>query len=145
MPITKKRTFAATDLVVAWQGGAVDIDGRPYVFERGRRLRGDHPVVKALGEGAFVLDGTPDDEMPSAVDELVRADDEAARAVKPKAPPRIDPATPLRDLLVCRRAVTMSEAGACARGAIVLADDPIVALAPDAFRPLTAHLGARLS
>jgi hypothetical protein len=145
MAITKKRPFAATDLVVAWQGGAVDIDGRPYVFERGKRLRGDHPVVKALGEAAFVLDGTPADEMPSVVDELVRADDEAARAVKAKAPPRIDPATPLRDLLVCRRAITMSKAGTCAQGAIVLVDDPIVALAPDAFRPLVTCLGARLS
>jgi hypothetical protein len=63
---------------VSWQSGSVDVDGTPYSFVTGERLRGDSPAVKAAF-WCFVPDGTPDGEMPSAFSQVVELAD-AARA-----------------------------------------------------------------
>jgi hypothetical protein len=41
--------------------------------------------------------------------------------------PRIDPKTPISQLMVCTRAIIRSVAGPCKEGLIVMADDPRIA------------------
>jgi hypothetical protein len=52
----------------------------------------------------------------------------------------ITEATRVGELVVCDRGIVWSTAGSCREGAIVLADDPRVAAAPEAFRPLIERL-----
>ena len=47
--------------------------------------------------------------------------------------------------MIATRGVLSSQAGGCEQRAILTASDPIVALAPEAFRPLAHHLGLRSS
>ena len=55
-------------------------------------------------------------------------------------PRRIDPATPVSELVVCTRRIISSPAGPCAPGAIVRRDDLRVEAAPEAFEPLSTRL-----
>ena len=127
-------------MYVAWQGGAVTIEGTPYAFATGTRLRG-YRVVRLFGPEAFVLDGTPADEMPSVFDEMVRRSDEAGAAAASAEPgPSIDPATTLADLRICVRAVLHSTVGTIQEGSIVTATDPRVEAVPEVFDPLERHL-----
>jgi len=67
---------------------------------------------------------------------LVRA------AAKQEHPPRRIPEdTPVSRLMICHIRVIWSKAGGCSEGTIVLDTDPRVAEAPEAFRPLSEHLG----
>lgn len=138
----KTRTKMKIDpaaIYIAWQGVSWDT----YSVGAGTRLRGSHPLVQHLGAEGFVLDGTPPHEWPSAFDEAVAAAEAtAAQAIKPDVPPRIDPATPLADLMVCTQGIIESDAGACGEGRIVTRTDPIVGVAPDCFRPLVEMLGS---
>jgi hypothetical protein len=45
--VPRKQKFKDGDVVLAWQAFVIDVDGTPYTFRTGARLRGDHPVVKA--------------------------------------------------------------------------------------------------
>jgi hypothetical protein len=66
------KTKAADDQIfVAWQAGCCEVDGTPYSWSKGARLRGDHPAVTHVGETAFVADGTPVNEWPSVMDHAV--------------------------------------------------------------------------
>jgi hypothetical protein len=49
---------------------------------------------------------------------------------------RIDPKTPLDELMVCTRGIVRSVAGPCREGTIVRNDDARAVLAPEAFTPL---------
>ena len=65
----------------------------------------------------------------------------AAHAATSDPPPRIDPETKIKDLVVCHISVVRSEWGPCPEGQIMRADHPLVLAAPDAFRPLAEHIG----
>ena len=54
--------------------------------------------------------------------------------------PRIDPKTPISQLMVCTRVIIRSEAGPCREGVIVKIDDPRIAIAPECFNPLSDRL-----
>ncbi len=58
-------------IYVTTQSVAIDVDGVPYVFKHGERLRGSHPAVARLGLGAVVPDGTPESEWPSEIDAAI--------------------------------------------------------------------------
>jgi len=58
----------------------------------------------------------------------------------PAPPPRIDPKTPLTDLMICTRGVLTSVAGAVWEGTIVRKDDARVTAVPEEFRPLIEQL-----
>jgi hypothetical protein len=60
----RKPRFAEREVVRAWQGVAVDVDGIGYTVERGTKLRGDHVVVRHA-PWAFVADTATSDEEPS--------------------------------------------------------------------------------
>ena len=122
-------------------GAAVDTNGETYVVASGERLRGDHPAVQVLGERIFVLDSTPANEMPDRYEGIVTAE-EIEQAGRPITPPRIDPATPLKDLVLCTRGVEWSIAGTAEQGWIFAASDAVVLAAPEAFAPLAEHLGS---
>lgn len=124
----------------AWQGAAIDADGEQFAFDRGTRLRGDHAAVKRLGAGAFVEDGTPENEWPSVFDDVIAMAEAASPPVPQAPPPRIDPATPLSALVACSRGILSSKAGTAREGAIHLADDAIVLAVPEAFMPLSERL-----
>jgi hypothetical protein len=139
---TKTKRFADDDLVEAWQGFAAQLkDGTTASFAAGTQLRGHHPVVREHPEN-FVLAGTPLNERPHVLDRAIEMlERDAAAPTHPS--PRIDPATPLRDLLVCTRAVISSGAGACNEGRIVERADPVVSAAPEAFLPLIERMDRR--
>lgn len=65
---TKSLKFADDEIVVAWQPFAPP--SMAGAIQRGTRLRGDDPIVKAHPQ-FFVPDGTPEREWPSHWDELV--------------------------------------------------------------------------
>jgi hypothetical protein len=77
------------------------------------------------------------------LDEVIEAA-EADTAAKAKAdkpvPPRIDPKTPIGDLLICHVEVLGSTAGGCPEGYVVTRNDPLALAAPEAFAPLADHL-----
>src|SRR5215207_11456700 len=76
----KTETPDANAVYVSWQSGSVDVDGVPYSFHTGERLRGDNPAVQAAF-WAFVPDGSPEGERPNAFTQIVaRADAERAAA-----------------------------------------------------------------
>ena len=143
MALGSKRRFTDREVVIAWQGFAVEVGGMPHVIPTGTRLRGDHPVVRHSPE-AFVRDGTPEGEWPTRFDAVVEVHEERARAAAklapPPAPPRIDPATPISDLRVCITTILNSVAGRCTKGTIVTSSDPLVAAAPEAFGDFTAEM-----
>jgi hypothetical protein len=56
--------------------------------------------------------------------------------------PRIDPRTPLEELMVCDRAIVRSVAGPCREGTIVTRADQRVVLAPECFSPLLDRVDA---
>jgi hypothetical protein len=56
--------------------------------------------------------------------------------------PRIDPKTPLEELMVCNRAIVRSVAGPCREGTIVTRSDLRVVLAPECFSPLLDRVDA---
>jgi hypothetical protein len=65
----RKKTTDGPDpglVYVAWQSGSVEVDGVPYNFRTGERLRGDQPAVQGAPR-CFVPDGTPEHERPSAI------------------------------------------------------------------------------
>lgn len=136
---TRPRKPDPTKIYVAWQGFTTEVDGEQYVFERGTRLRGSHPAVKRMGEAAFVPDGVPPSEWPSVFDAVVAAAE--AKPAPPKPKPRIDPSTPIGELLICIRGITMSKAGPCAEGYLVTRDHPLAKVAPECFASLTERLG----
>ena len=136
-----KMKVDATAWYVAWQGASGAIDGVPYGVSRGDRLRGDSPFVRIMGEGVFVPEDTPQDQWPSPFDESISIGAAAATA-PPARPCRIDPQTVLADLLICTQGILNSSAGPCSPGRIVDRTDPIVAVAPECFRPLQDTLGA---
>jgi hypothetical protein len=57
--------------------------------------------------------------------------------------PRIDPRTPIGDLVVCHVAIINSEWGRCHVGKMLRKDDPLVAAAPQAFQPLMDRIDAQ--
>jgi hypothetical protein len=138
-----KLKIRADQIAVAWQGGAWG----EYAVERGTRLRGDHPMVKHLGEALFVPDGTPENEWPTFLDGIVEdaertAETAAKEAAKIAAanPPAITERTTVGELVQCIQGILASKAGSCPEGTVLLASDPRVGLAPEAFRPLLERL-----
>ncbi len=127
-------------IYVTTQSVAIDVDGVPYVFKHGERLRGSHPAVARLGLGAVVPDGTPESEWPSEIDAAIATlDAELAAEIKatpPPGAPRIDPSTPISALMICVTEIIDSSAGGCNTGRIVLRTDPLVAAASSCFLPL---------
>jgi hypothetical protein len=68
----KKRSEIDKDAVwVCWQTGSAQVNGEDYSFQRGQRLRGDHPLVLAM-PAYFVRDGEP---LPSHWDQIVERTD----------------------------------------------------------------------
>jgi hypothetical protein len=63
--------------------------------------------------------------------------------LRTKTVPRIDPATPLSDLVVCHTAVIRSEWGPCWAGKMLRKDDPLVVAVPQAFQPLMDRIHAQ--
>ena len=57
---------------IAWQPASGTFDGVPVTVRRGERVTGNHPLVRALGPGAFVEDGTPEVDWPSVFAEAGR-------------------------------------------------------------------------
>ena len=61
-----------TELYVAYQAGCMELpNGGDFSWVKGDRLRADHPAVKRLGEAAFVVEGTPRDEIPNLFEDVV--------------------------------------------------------------------------
>ena len=89
MALTKARSskmkIGPDDIVIAWQGAAVDIGGVGYTIARGDRRRGSDPMVQALGRGVFVEDGVPESEWPTVFDGVVATSEAEAAAMPPKA------------------------------------------------------------
>lgn len=138
MTRTKTRPFDDEEIVIAWQGVSVGDHTVPV----GTRLRASHPAVKTIGRAAFIEEAVPPAEWPSARTEAIALlEGTATAAATPEVPSRIDPATPLRELRICTQGVVSSAAGPCAEHRIVTATDPIVAIAPQCFRPLAEVLG----
>ncbi len=133
---TKKLVIDPSQVYVSWQGCA----WREYSISADTRLRGSHPMVRALGAAVFVPDGTPPDEMPHPLDGVIAAAD--AAAPPPPPPARISPDTRLDDLRVCTTEILDSVEGPCRAGRIVHKGDPLVAAAPSAFEPLLGRLGS---
>ena len=142
MSVRTKMRIDPAALYVAWQGASGEIDGVPYWVGRGDRLRGDHPFVRLMGSEVFVEAETPQNLWPSVFDAAIAIGEAiAAAAVRPEVPSRIDPATPLRDLMIATDGIIDSAAGPCAKGRIVHRDDPVVQVAGQFFRPLVDTLG----
>ena len=141
---TRNRRFKADPeaIYVAWQGASGDIDGAQYVVQRGTRLKGSHPFVRHMGSAAFVEDGTPENEWPHVIDGAVdqgeaRGLEEAKERAKAAAKaPSIPPNTRVSELMQCTQTISMSKAGSCSEGTVLLRSDPRVRLVPEAFRPL---------
>ena len=68
--------------------------------------------------------------------------EEIEQTEQPVRPPRINPATPLSDLVLCTREVVESVGGTAGKGTIFAASDAVVLAAPEAFAPLSEHLGS---
>ncbi|MBA3690364.1 MAG: hypothetical protein H0W82_02985 [Actinobacteria bacterium] len=136
MALTKKLVIAPNEIAVAWQGASWG----EYSIQAGTRLRGSHPMVRALGAAVFVPDGTPVSEMPHPLDAVIAEAD--AVVAPPPPPPRISPDTALGDLAICTTEVFSSAEGPCRAGRIVHKGDPLVAAAPTAFAPLLTRLGS---
>ena len=138
----KKMKIDAGRFYIAWMGASADIDGVTHGVSRGDRLRGDHALVRLTGGGVFVSEDLPQDQWPSPFDESISIGAEAASPTPPARPCRIDPQTVLADLMICEQGIIDSSAGSCGTGRIVTRTDPIVAVAPECFRPLMDTLGA---
>ena len=137
-----KMKLDPTKFYIAWMGASADLDGVTHGVSRGDRLRGDHALVRLLAGGVFVPEDLPQDQWPSPFDESISIGAAAASTAPPARPCRIDPQTVLADLLVCTQGILNSSAGSCGTGRIVTRTDPIVAVAPECFRPLMDTLGA---
>lgn len=141
-----KLRIARDKVAVAWQGATGVVDGVPYAVQRGTRLKGAHPFVRYMGSAAFVEDGTPESEWPTYLDAAValgeaRGVEEAQlRAEAAAKRPTIPANTPISALVQCVQGITASKAGTCAEGTVLFATDPLVRIAPAAFRPLVETL-----
>jgi hypothetical protein len=116
-------------------------------FQRGARLKGDHPAVIAYLDEMFVPDGTPDDEMPNVFGQLadqaverererLREEREAFEAEARLNPVKITAPTPPA-VLKCTRdhpALLHGRPVVVKRGSTVLEGDPVVTQDPDAWQ-----------
>jgi hypothetical protein len=82
--------------------------------------------VRHMGAAGFVEDGTPESEWPTHFDAAVDQGEARglvegkARAKAESKRPTIPSNTPVSDLMQCVQAITMSAAGTCNEGAVVL-------------------------
>lgn len=142
---TPKR-WKPSDVVVAMDGiSGTDPNGVPVTLGRGAEVRGDHVLVAKLPH-LFAPAGTPESEWSSSFAEAgqMLARQESARrheqerhaAVRPK----VDPSTPLSDLVRCTTTIVQSRWGRCGRGEVRLRTDPIVVHLPEHFHGLIGEV-----
>jgi hypothetical protein len=123
-------------LYAAWQGFSTTIEGVPYTFPRGTRLKGSHPAVRKMGADAFVEDGTPEPEWPHVLDDVVEAADEAARQQDPKRPESPLLSRPLRDFVRVTWQLALPDGQVFRVGELVPSDHWAVLARPEAFGPV---------
>jgi hypothetical protein len=135
--MTTKFRSKPDDVVIAVEAATAELPEGVFTVRRGQRLRGDHPLVKHMGERGFVLDGTPESDWPTSFGQTIAAGErEAAKASAPPAG-RIAPDTRAEDLMVATTGILSSEFGSCALGEIRVKGDPILDLdGGQYFQPL---------
>jgi hypothetical protein len=132
-----KPRFKDDDVVVAWQAFAIDVDGFPFTFKTGARLRGNHPAVRAA-PWAWVADGTPASEWPSVFEQSIEFP-------QPEPHIRILESIPPERAVRARQSFTFDVHGVAGstvrQGQLLDMDDPIVQSNPELFerppRPLS--------
>jgi len=146
MPRAKsQRKFKPDEVVVAWEAFAAD--GIERVIQKGERLRGNDPAVKAA-PWAFVPDGTPAGEMPNPWQELrereeaeqAQPDADVALLAEPEEYRDADVATLRRPLKVAVGTDGKGRPGRVVKfkaGARFLRDSELVRGFPDAFEKRT--------
>jgi hypothetical protein len=111
------------EILVAWQAGTTG----EFSWQKGDRLRSDHPAVKLLGRNAFVPDGTPDNELPHPFEGAIAASVESGREMVQRTK------TPMAR---AKRRVTVEVDGEpreISKGDLLEVGDSLVALIPAAF------------
>jgi hypothetical protein len=136
------RKFKQTDVVIAMDSiSGTDPTGSPVTLARGTEVRGDHFLVTKLPH-LFAPAGTPESEWLSSFAEAGRmlAREESSRRHEQErraaAWPKVNPSTPVSDLVRCTTTIIQSRWGGCGRGEVRLRTDSIVEHLPEHFHDL---------